>query len=76
MFLIRDMACNHYSDKDMFVSFRKTYVYDLSILMLLLIPRTWCLMKRMEMLLLWNVMQNKKFQYDVKYEMFSGYVLW
>ena len=22
MFLIRDMACNHYSDKDMFVSFR------------------------------------------------------
>ena len=33
MFLIRDMACNHYSDKDMFVSFRKTYVYDLSLLM-------------------------------------------
>ena len=28
------------------------------------------------MLLLWNVMQNKKFQYDVKYEMFSGYLLW
>ena len=22
MFLIRDMACDHYSDKDMFVSFR------------------------------------------------------
>ena len=22
MFLIRDMTCNHYSDKDMFVSFR------------------------------------------------------
>ena len=22
MFLIRDMACNHYSDKDMFMSFR------------------------------------------------------
>ena len=37
MFLIRDMACNHYFDKDMFVSFRKTYVYDLSILMPLLI---------------------------------------
>ena len=37
MFLIRDMACNHYSDKDMFVSFWKTYVYDLSLLMPLLI---------------------------------------
>ena len=32
--------------------------------------------KKMEMLLLWNVMQNKKFQYDVKYEIFSSYVLW
>ena len=32
--------------------------------------------KKMEMLLLCNVMQNKKFQYDVKYEMFLGYVLW
>ena len=28
------------------------------------------------MILLWNVMQNKKFQYDVKYEMFSSYVFW
>ena len=24
--------------------------------------------------IIWNVMQNKKFQYDVKNEMFSGYV--
>ena len=31
------MTCNHVSDKDMFVSFWKTYVYDLSLLMPLLI---------------------------------------
>ena len=37
MFLIRDMAYIHYFDKDMFVSFRKLYVYDLSILKPLLI---------------------------------------
>ena len=64
----------------MFVSFRKTYVYDLSILMPLLSSTNMMfnenLKKRMEMLLLWNVIQNKKFQYDVKYEMFLGYVLW
>ena len=31
------MAYNHYSDKDMFVTSRKPYVYDLSLLMPLLI---------------------------------------
>ena len=73
------MACNHVLDKDMFVSFQNLiyiYIYDLSILMLLLIPRTWCLKKIMEMLLLWNVMQTMNFNMMYKYEMFTGYVLW
>ena len=48
----------------------KPYVYDLSILILLLIPRTWYLKKTMEMLLLWNVMQTMNFSMMYKYEMF------
>ena len=45
--------------------FSKLYVYDVSIFMLLIIPQTWCLKKKIEMLLLWNVIQTMNFQYDV-----------
>ena len=60
MFLIRDMTCNHVLDRYI-RELSKPHVYDLSILMLLLIPRIWCLKKTMEMLLLWNVMQTMKY---------------
>jgi len=58
------MAYNHISNKDMFVDFY--YEYDLNILMLLLILRTWCLKKRRKMLLLWNVMQTMNFKYVLR----------
>ena len=73
------MAYNHYSDKDMFVSSRNPIIIILirdKHINAIINSTNMMLMERMEMLSLWNVMQNKKFQYDVKYEMFSGYVLW
>ena len=70
------MTYNHVFRQRYVCEFSKPYVYDLSILMLLLIPWTWYLKKTMEMLLLWNVMQTMNFSMMYKYEMFLGYVLW
>ena len=64
-FFIRDMTYNHVSDKDMFMSFQKPYVYDLSILMLLLISTNMMFKENNGNAIIVKWYANYEFQFDV-----------